>query len=276
MNRSIDIKFLKTFACVADKGSYSDAAASLFMTQPAVSQHVRKVEEHFGKRLLEKSSGLKLTREGQLVFHYSQRAIRLQDEMMSEFAKLDQQQFLKIAISDGIRNDLVSAIAQVISESASLNLSISRFSVMTPAIIDESDLTLGFAWPEEKSMARDILVESPISLVCPEDDAAISRVVFSTMLEQSLARRIIEESGLHSDDECQWLQSESATLLGDATQASGQAVVLPTWSLPKELEQRALEAYPLGFFLRASNQFRKHFDMYALTDRIRELVTPSA
>ncbi|WP_417348605.1 LysR family transcriptional regulator [Ferrimonas sp.] len=275
MNRSIDIKFLKTFACVADKGSYSDAAASLFMTQPAVSQHVRKVEEHFGKRLLEKSSGLKLTREGQLVFHYSQRAIRLQDEMMSEFAKLDQQQFLKIAISDGIRNDLVSAIAGVISESASLNLSISRFSVMTPAIIDESDLTLGFAWPEEKAMARDILVEHPMSLVCPEDDTAISKVVFSTMLEQSLARRIIEESGLESDEESQWLQSESASLLGDVPQASGQAVVLPTWSLPQEVEQRALEAYPLGFFLRASNQFRKHFDMYALTDQIRELVTPT-
>ncbi|BDY04288.1 LysR family transcriptional regulator [Ferrimonas sp. YFM] len=275
MNRSIDIKFLKTFACVADKGSYSDAAASLFMTQPAVSQHVRKVEEHFGKRLLEKSSGLKLTREGQLVFHYSQRAIRLQDEMMSEFAKLDQQQFLKISISDGIRNDLVSAIAQVISESASLNLSISRFSVMTPAIIDESDLTLGFAWPEEKSLARDILVEHPMSLVCPQGETAVSKVVFSTMLEQSLARRIIEESGLESDEESQWLQSESASLLGDAPQAPGQAVVLPSWSLPQEVEQRALEAYPLGFFLRASNQFRKHFDMYALTDRIRDLVTPA-
>ncbi|WP_169307069.1 LysR family transcriptional regulator [Ferrimonas sediminicola] len=274
MNRSIDIKYLKTFACVADKRSYSDAATTLFLTQPAVSQHVRKVEDHFGKRLLEKSSGLKLTREGQLVFHYSQRAIRLQDEMMSEFAKLDEQQFLKIAISDGIRPDLVTAITRLLSQSASLNLSISRFSTMTPAIIDDSDLTLGFVRPEEKSMARDILLEQPMSLVPPAGEAAISRVVFSTMLEQSLAKRILDESGLASDDECQWFQSESASLLGEAPYAPGQAAVLPVWSLPQGTEQRPLVAYPLGFFLRASNQFRKHFDMYALTDRIRELATP--
>ena len=46
---------LETFLAVARLGSYTLAANELHITQPAVTQHVRKLEEYYGCRLDRKS-----------------------------------------------------------------------------------------------------------------------------------------------------------------------------------------------------------------------------
>ncbi|OED59934.1 hypothetical protein A165_23495 [Vibrio tasmaniensis ZS-17] len=48
VNRSIDVKYLRTFSHVAKHKSFTVAAESLFMTQPAVSQHIKKIENTIG------------------------------------------------------------------------------------------------------------------------------------------------------------------------------------------------------------------------------------
>ncbi|USD38908.1 LysR family transcriptional regulator [Ferrimonas sp. SCSIO 43195] len=276
MKHSIDVKFLKTFACVADKRSYSDAAATLFMTQPAVSQHVKKVEQHFGKRLLEKSAGLRLTREGQLVFLYSQKALRLQDEMMSEFAKLNQQQSLSIAFDDGLSPDLVVAIARVLSELSSLNLTMTRFSGPLAAGPEERDLLLGIGRTADQIPARDIMLERPLLMQhgsAAEGNDTIKRVFYSSTLEQKDVSAIAADHGLNIGDDCLWVQATAAPLLEDGGNQSEQLLIAPPWSLPAPQTATELSDHRVNFYLRASQQFRKHFDMYDLTDRILTVVT---
>ncbi len=62
-------KQLCYFITVADSGSFSTAAEKLYITQPAISKAVRKLEEEFSCRLLHRTpSGVKLTEQGQFLY----------------------------------------------------------------------------------------------------------------------------------------------------------------------------------------------------------------
>lgn len=63
---------------VAESGSFTKAAAKLSLTQPAVSQHIRLIEEEMGARIFERSHNeLRLTREGKLILRYARRVVAL-------------------------------------------------------------------------------------------------------------------------------------------------------------------------------------------------------
>src|SRR5690242_15728203 len=64
----LDLKLLTTFREVAVRGSFSEAAAALDFTQPAVSQHISRLESGLGVRLLERSArGVTLTPAGEVL-----------------------------------------------------------------------------------------------------------------------------------------------------------------------------------------------------------------
>src|SRR5215208_2996300 len=61
----IDVRRLQVLSEVAAHGSFSAAARALYMTQPAVSRHVAKLEDEVGMRLIERTPhGLLLTDAG--------------------------------------------------------------------------------------------------------------------------------------------------------------------------------------------------------------------
>ncbi|WP_317855682.1 LysR family transcriptional regulator [Chakrabartyella piscis] len=63
---------LTTFLAVITYGSYTQAANKLHMTQPAVTQHIQKLEEHYGCQLfIQDGRGRKLTKEGEAFLHYA-------------------------------------------------------------------------------------------------------------------------------------------------------------------------------------------------------------
>ena len=58
-----------TFLAVVRAGSFTRAAEELHVTQPAVSQHIRQLEAHYGCTLFSKTGrGVKPTRAGQLLY----------------------------------------------------------------------------------------------------------------------------------------------------------------------------------------------------------------
>src|SRR3954465_8084606 len=64
----LDLKLLTTFREVALRRSFSDAATILGYTQPAVSQHVSRLEASLGVRLLERDArGVHATPAGALL-----------------------------------------------------------------------------------------------------------------------------------------------------------------------------------------------------------------
>lgn len=75
---------LQVFHTVARLLSFTKAAETLHMTQPAVTFQVRQLEEHFNTRLFDRTHNrISLTDAGKRVFEYSDRIFELYSEMES-------------------------------------------------------------------------------------------------------------------------------------------------------------------------------------------------
>lgn len=68
----IDIK-LETFITVAETKNFTKAANMLNMTQPAISHHIRLLEEYYGVKLIEKKNKImELTEPGKILYKYAE------------------------------------------------------------------------------------------------------------------------------------------------------------------------------------------------------------
>ena len=68
------LEYYKVFYYVAKSGSLTAAAEELAISQPAVSQSVRQLEAALGTKLFVRASrGIRLTKEGELLYHYAAR-----------------------------------------------------------------------------------------------------------------------------------------------------------------------------------------------------------
>ena len=73
----LDVKLLQTFREVAMRGSFSLAAEELGFTQPAVSQHLARLERHLGVKVLERTArGVKLTPAGEALLAETEAVLR--------------------------------------------------------------------------------------------------------------------------------------------------------------------------------------------------------
>ena len=68
-----DPAYYRTFLVIAREGSVSAAAKALSVSQPAVSQQLKNLEESFGTPLFVRTArGMKLTREGEVLYQKRQ------------------------------------------------------------------------------------------------------------------------------------------------------------------------------------------------------------
>ena len=75
----IDAK-IKTLLTLEQLGSYTRTAEALSLTQPAVSHHIRLLEEEYGIRIFLKSKNkLKPTAEGEVLLNYARQAMALSE-----------------------------------------------------------------------------------------------------------------------------------------------------------------------------------------------------
>ncbi|MFC1680581.1 LysR family transcriptional regulator [Pseudomonadota bacterium] len=80
---------LQVFYTVARLLSFTKAAESLHMTQPAVTFQIRQLEEYFNTRLFDRTHNkISLTEVGEEVFSYAERIIGLYTEMDNQVRKL--------------------------------------------------------------------------------------------------------------------------------------------------------------------------------------------
>jgi aminoethylphosphonate catabolism LysR family transcriptional regulator len=79
---------LRAFHAVAVHGGFSRAAEALGLTQPAVSDHVRKLEETYGVQLFTRSpSGVNLTDMGRKLFAIAERQFEAETQAMALLAR---------------------------------------------------------------------------------------------------------------------------------------------------------------------------------------------
>lgn len=87
MNNSLEL--YRIFEKVCQTSSFSAAAKELYITQPAVSQSIKQLEENLSVSLFQRGSrGVSLTAEGQVLLEYIRSALHLIESGEDRIAKL--------------------------------------------------------------------------------------------------------------------------------------------------------------------------------------------
>jgi DNA-binding transcriptional LysR family regulator len=80
---NIPTELLRTLIAVVDLRSFTKAAQSLGVTQPAVSAQIKRLQGLLGSELLDKSApGVSLTSSGELVVNYARRLLSINDQIL--------------------------------------------------------------------------------------------------------------------------------------------------------------------------------------------------
>lgn len=81
---------LYTYLKVVELTSYTKAAQALNLTQPAVTQHIKKLEEYYNARFIEvKGRSLHLTEQGRLLYSYANYQMANEEQLIAQMKKLD-------------------------------------------------------------------------------------------------------------------------------------------------------------------------------------------
>jgi DNA-binding transcriptional LysR family regulator len=85
------LETLKVFCDVVETRSFSAAASHNFVTQSAVSQQIRALEERYGRRLLERTRGnVQLTPAGEILYQVSKEIVQRYQDMEARLQALTQ------------------------------------------------------------------------------------------------------------------------------------------------------------------------------------------
>jgi len=115
----LDYKLLQALSAVIKERSFERAAASLFLTQSAVSQRIKQLEQQFAQPVLIRSQPLKATSLGkQLLRHYYQ-VVQLEADLLPQILPDSPSSPLTLHIAtnaDSLATWLIPAIAPLIKQ----------------------------------------------------------------------------------------------------------------------------------------------------------------
>jgi DNA-binding transcriptional LysR family regulator len=111
---NLDIDLLRSFAAIADTGSFTAAAELVARTQSAVSVQVKRLEEIVGRRVFERTSrSLALTPAGETLLGYARRILELNDESVRRIAEPPMAGEIRLGITEYfVPNELPAILAR--------------------------------------------------------------------------------------------------------------------------------------------------------------------
>ncbi|MDM0077156.1 LysR substrate-binding domain-containing protein [Variovorax sp. J2P1-59] len=116
--QSFDIEQLKTLVAVVEAGSLTAAAPMVFLSQSAVSEQMRKLEERVGQSLLTRSkAGVMPTPAGIRLVAHARRILALSDEAFRDLRGESLQGELRLAVTDYFRPGELTRLLSRLGES---------------------------------------------------------------------------------------------------------------------------------------------------------------
>lgn len=98
--KDITMQQIEALILLIEEGSFSRAARKMSLTQPAITKHIRNLEEALGTKVANRSNmGISLTLEGQIFYEYAKKIIRLRNDAKERIQKLSQSESGAIHLS---------------------------------------------------------------------------------------------------------------------------------------------------------------------------------
>ncbi|MEZ0169453.1 LysR family transcriptional regulator [Microvirga sp. TS319] len=103
MPHNLDVSLLRAFVAVADTGGMTAASGVLNLTQAAVSQQIKRLEEILGEELITRDRrGMTLTHAGERLFGRAKRLLAMNDEIWTEMTTPEFEGEIRLGIPSDI------------------------------------------------------------------------------------------------------------------------------------------------------------------------------
>jgi DNA-binding transcriptional LysR family regulator len=265
MPHNVDTALLRAFVAVAETGGMTAAASVINLTQAAVSQQIKRLEETFGCLLFERQrKGLALTSAGERLFGRAKRMLALNDEIWAEMTTPLYEGEVRL----GIPNDLVNTYLPRFLKSfanAYPKVRISLECSTTPKLLrkmqsGEVDLTLttetgcgrdGESLVTERlvwvgARGGDAYLQRPLPVSIGCDGCAFQAPVLEALRANEISWRMVSEV-TNMDAQVATAQADLAVMTSLASTVPGHLEVLPARSgLPP------LPAFSINLYLPAT------------------------
>jgi DNA-binding transcriptional LysR family regulator len=259
----MDTRQLAAFCAVVERKSFSEAAERLGVTQPAVSQQIRSLEERVGQQLLDRSGRrVEPTEAGNRLYRSAQRLLALERQLLDEVAGEAEGPLrgqLAMGASTGPGGTVVPVLICEFAEEnpeVTIDLTISD----TQTIVDQvarRELELGVvgATPRNRAVVYEPFFRDEVVLVCPPDHRFAGQSValdelrgerLIVMQEGAGVRQVIEdelrEAGVRLRDLDVRLELGLQESVKSAVEAGHGVTFISRTAVERELEAGTLAA----------------------------------
>lgn len=167
---------LKIFCMVTQFQSFSKAAKMMHMSQPAVSTHIKNLEEYYRCQLFERTShGVTLTKAGETFYVYAKRILDLQDEMEQhlESVLLQESNHIVVGASTTIGNVSLPCTIYLFKEEypeVTIRLDIANSEeIIRKLMADEVDIGVVEGYNDSPDLAVIPVTSDELVLIVPPD-----------------------------------------------------------------------------------------------------------
>jgi LysR family transcriptional regulator, repressor for citA len=170
----MDIKWLKTFILAAKYENLRRASEDLFLTQPALSKHLKSLENHLNINLFDRvGKNISLTPAGYKFLSYATEIVEKYEKGMEEFEgwKQGYNRKLTIAVAPQIASSVLPDILRgFIDEHLDIEVIINivnSFNIGEQIRLGKADIGISRMEPIQKDLAYEVIHRDPVILVAP-------------------------------------------------------------------------------------------------------------
>jgi len=127
----LELDVLRTFVAIAETGSFTSAANSVFRTPSAVSMQIKKLEDVLGRAVFSRDArSVSLTTEGEMLLGYARRMLAINREAVSKFIVPDITGVVRLGAPDDFGERILPQVLKRFAQS--------HPSIAVDVVIDQS------------------------------------------------------------------------------------------------------------------------------------------
>lgn len=260
----MDTKLL-TFIEVTKTKNYTKAAKNLSLTQPAVSQHIKQIEQEYGVKLFRRSDNkLLLTKQGEIVLKY---ALRIQSIYSGLERKLVDDSKYSNNLTVGITHTSESNIAPEILAKYSSEFSGTHIKIISDSITNLYDRLSNFEIDlaiiegkitNKKFSSISLGTDSLVAVISPRSNLANKKYVTIDDIEKEKLILRTMESGTSTlfmnelakrdislDDFNVYLEIDNVSSIKNLIRNDLGISILPKSACSRELREKTLVCLPI-------------------------------
>jgi len=299
--KNITMQQLDALNQLVDVGSFTRAADKMFLTQPTLTKHIKNLEDAVGTLIVNRTSkGLSLTPEGQVLYNYAKRMIRLRDEAKEKILEMREHEAGHIFLSASTipaTYILPRLLGQMRKNYPAIRVHMQTCdSEETQQLIINGQAEMGVIGkePYDKRLCVEKLWKDKLILIAPMDYAGIGPGDSLTMEQLLKEPFVVRERGSGTRENIEgYLQKQyhltfsAFNIVGEmgSSEAVKEAVIgglglsiISHYAVERELEQKVLTEIPMvggnierHFYLI----YRKHLHQLNYHKRFLEILKAS-